>query len=238
MANFKPVLFFILFFSCSAHSAIISYTNQADWLAALPEVDFSLHDFNGDANSFAANSMANTIGDLSLSLLGGAGDPGPTGLTGKGYLQAEVDSNGSDQLSLDISFANAYGFALGGLQNDSLSSPSNLNLKELAIVIGSQSWVLSDLIGQSKSDIPFLGFVSDSEIDAFQFVHASLIKNQGGTSEEFYLDQLTLALSKTGGSSVPNPTPSAVPEPPVPALLAVGLLLLITVKNLRQPING
>ncbi len=234
MAKFKPVLLF-LFCSFSAHASIITYTDQNAWLAALPSANLVVEDFNGAADNYQANSLDNPLGNLSVSLFGGAGDPGPTGLTGKGFFQSEVDASGNDQLSIQISFDDAWGFALGGLQNDSLSSPANLNLQEIALTIGSEYWLLSDLFGTAKSDIAFLGFVSDELIDSFQFVHASqLDPSVSGTSEEFYLDQLTLALNPGNAAGSSGSSPASVAEPPALFLLLAGLFGLAYMRRSEQ----
>jgi len=225
MAKFKAVLLLFFVYSFSAQASIIAYIDRDAWLAALPVADIQIEDFEGSALSFTANSVDNPLGNLSVSLLGGVGDPGPSGLTGKGFFQTEVDASGDDQLSTNIAFDDAWGFALGGLQNDSLSSPSNLNLREIAISIGSESWVLSDVFGQDKSDIPFLGFVSDQAIDAFQFVHAKgVVPKTSGTSEEFYLDQLSLALLPSVVPGKSNQISATVAEPSIVFLFAIGLL--------------
>ena len=168
--------------------------------------------FDGNAVSFAANSVDNPIGLLSVSLIGGVIDAGDTGLTGKGFFQSEVDSSGDDKLSVNISFADAYGFALVGLQNDSLKKPANLALKDIAIAAGSQAWVLSEQLGIDKSNVPFLGFVSDEVLTSFQFLPARLFNSKAGTSEEFFLDRLSLALAPPL-SPVAGGVANAVPEP-------------------------
>ncbi len=104
-----------------------------------------------------------------------------------------MDSSGDDELSLGFDFTSSMGFALFGVQNDSFSNASSLALDELAISIGAYSWILSDIIGESKSDIPFLGFVSDESIDSFSFFHAALITGITRTSEEFYIDRIAIA---------------------------------------------
>jgi hypothetical protein len=235
MPNFRPFLFIFLFSSCAAQASITPYFDKDDWLSALSSTDFEVEAFNGDSTKFQANSVGNTLSDITVSLLGGEGDPGPTGMTGKGFFQGEVDSSGADKLSIEIGFENAFGFALEGLQNDSLSNPGNLSLGEIAITIESESWVLKELTGQEKSDIPFLGFVSDDAINSFQFIHARLLTNKGGTSEEFYLDQLTLALAPEISQTQPGSPPSGqVPEPPIFLLLVAGLMGLFSAKSLRS----
>ncbi len=179
--------------------------------------------FDGSAVSFTANSVDNPLGSLSVSLTGGVGDAGPTGLTGGGFFQSEVDGKGTDKLSIDIAIGDAYGFALGGLQNDSLSKPSKLSLKDIAIGVGPQHWVLSDLLGKNKSDVPFLGFASDDVINDFQFLSARLFSSKAGTSEEFYLDRLLVALAPTPLPPMAGGQGNAVPEPSAIWLLLAGL---------------
>jgi len=206
---------FFLVICGSLQAAIVPFTNQHDWLLALPGLSVLSEDFSGPRSTFAANSSGNTLGLTSLTLIGGAGDPGPTGLTGGGFFQGEVDSNGADELSLKFSFAPSSGFALTGLQNDSASNPVNLNLQELAIGIGANYWLLSDLSASPVNSIPFLGFVSDQPVDSFTLFHAALVSPITTTSEEFYLDGFSLAIA-----------PAAVSEPPVTMLLLLGLAVL------------
>ena len=236
MPNSRLFLFVFLFSSCAVQASITPYFDKDDWLSALPSADFKLEAFDGDLTKFPANSIDNALDDITVSLLGGAGDPGPTGLTGKGFFQGEVDSSGTDRLSLEFGFENAFGFALEGLQNDSLSTPSNLSLGEIAITIESESWILKELTGQESSDIPFLGFVSDEAINSFQFIHARLLTNKGGArSEEFYLDQLTLALAPSVLQTPTGSSPSSqVPEPSVLLLFFAGLFGLFSVRSLRR----
>ncbi|MCK5662422.1 MAG: hypothetical protein KAI17_03000, partial [Thiotrichaceae bacterium] len=218
----SKIFLFALFLVTSSviHAAVIPILNQSDWENVLSGSVFSVHDFLGSSTSFSANSTGNPIGSLSVTLNGGVGDPGFTGLTGKGFFQSEVDSSGTDALSISFSFDTAYGFALTGLQNDSLSNKSSLSLDEVAISIGSDYWVLSELVKQSTSDIPFLGFVSTETIDSFSFFHAGLVRTIGRKSEEFFLDGLIIAKS-----------PVSVIEPPVFVLLLAGLFYPLLLKG-------
>jgi len=196
MTTSKFFLFFSFLVTSSViHAAAIPIFNQSDWENALSGSVFSKHEFLGSPTSYLADSTDNHMGLVAVTLNGGKGDPGDTGLNGHGFFQSEVDSSGTDALSVEMSFAATYGFALTGLQNDSLSNKTNLDLDEIAISIGLDYWVLSDLLGQVTSDIPFLGFVSDELIDSFSFFHAGLVSSVSRTSEEFFLDGLIVSNS-------------------------------------------
>ncbi len=238
MAIFKPFLFVILFQSIAAQASILPFFNESDWRSALPGAKISVNDFEGSLEKLPENSSGHLIGDISVAVQGGKGDPGPTGLSGKGYFQAEVDSSGTDQLAVEFSFGAMSGLALTGLQNDSVSTPHNLNLSEIAIGIGAEHWILSDLLNESKASIPFLGFVSDQPFDSLQFFHARLLTGKGGTSEEFYLDGLQLA---TLPVTLPAPSSTATVAEPAGILLmlagSVGLAVFRSKRN-RPSIAG
>ena len=209
-----------LFISGPLQAAIITYLNEPDWLLALSGQAILYEEFSGKKSSFSANSSANALGPLSVSLIGGIRDSGPTGLTGKGFFQGEVDSEGDDALLLKFLFAPTYGFALTDLQNDSVDVPQTLQLDELAIAIGTEHWLLGDLSGSDSNNMPFLGFVSDQPVDSFTLFHAALVSPITRTSEEFYLDGFSLAIA-----------PSSVSEPPVTMLLLVGLVAYFRVSR-------
>jgi hypothetical protein len=231
-----------------ARATVIStYTDQAAWQAALSGTIITTEQFNGVASSFAANSSGNAAGSVSVDLVGGVGDPGPTGLTGSGFLQGEVDSSpiGSDDgLSLNIDHTPAVGIGLLGLQNDSASNPAGLNLVEIGLLIDGSGFLVSDLLGltdsaatkgaldNAKSDgaIPFLGFILDHAVSSFSIVHGDQLYGPGvaGTSEEFYLDGLMFA-------SQPALRLLKQSELPLPSTVA---LLLIGMVSLRQVRRG
>jgi len=77
---------FILISLCfSASAGIIPFLDKAEWLNALNQPVLQVDDFDGNKSSFGANSTDNLLAYSKLNLLGGEGDPGPTGLTGFGY---------------------------------------------------------------------------------------------------------------------------------------------------------
>lgn len=225
----------------SANAAVIStYTDRTAWEAALAGAVFSQEGFGGDAVSFDANSSGNLIGDISVELIGGVGDPGPTGLTGSGFFQAEVDSRAvdSDQgLSVALHYQPFMGFGLLGLQNDNISNPASLDLQELALSVAGDYFLITDLLGltdsanmtgsipviENDTAIPFIGFVLDVPISSFTFVHADLAYADGvsGATEEFYLDGLVFASAGTGQRMMRQ-----LPEPSVLVLMLSGLALL------------
>jgi len=214
----RLVISVLMGFHFSASAGIVSYLDRATWQAALGNPLIISDDFNQSSQSFIANSSDNVIGYSSLSLVGGVGDPGPTGFTGSGYLQGEVDYAGADKLSLEFSFEGLYGFALVDLINDSLNSPSNLNLSELAIKVGSEQFSLSALLGVQQSAVAFLGFTSTELITGFTLFHGKELGASNNVSEEFYLGELMFARQ-------------AVPEPSSWWLILFGLMLLM----FRQP---
>lgn len=176
-----------------ASASIVTFLDESTWRSALNSSSTFRDDFNQPFQSFLANSSANNLGFSTLNVLGGVNDAGPTGFTGFGYLEGEVDYSGKDKLSLEFKFDAVYGFALVGLINDSLSSPENLNLSELAIDIDNQRFSLADLVGQQKGKVDFLGFISTEEIFGFSLIHGKEIGASNNTSEEFYLDALLLS---------------------------------------------
>jgi hypothetical protein len=210
-----------------ASAGIISFTDEALWLAALGGATVTTETFDGAASSFDANSTGNSIGSgLTLDLIGGVGDTGPTGLTGSGKLEFEVDSSSftnSDGLNIRISGLSAMGFALRNLTDDSLFSPA-VNLHEIGIDIGGTSFLISDVLGltsgteTSAADAiaPFIGFVSsDSIISSFTFVHGDAIRSVSGGTESFFLEGLSVAAVES------------VPAPGTLALFGLGLAGLV-----------
>ncbi|ALP52471.1 hypothetical protein Tel_04530 [Candidatus Tenderia electrophaga] len=227
-----------LFSVSVAEATVIStYTDHAAWRTALGGAAISAEGFDGSASSFDAGSSGNAAGSVNVDVIGGVGDPGPTGLTGGGFLQGEVDSSpiGTDDgIGLTIHHVPATGVGLLGLQNDSATSPAGLNLVEIGLQIGAEAFLVSDLLGltdsassggslgntPSAAAVPFLGFILDIPLDSFSIVHGDRVYAGGvsGTSEEFYLDGLTFATA-VNTSQVPAPAP--------------GLLLLAGIAALR-----
>jgi hypothetical protein len=226
---------FAVFAAMPASAAVVAYTNFAAWSAAVsangPTTNQGL---NGAASNFAANTSGNVIDtQTTVDLIGGAFDAGPTGLTGNGYFQGEVDSSPTsgffgDGLGLDFNFASGVGgFAIRNLRNDSSTTASGLQLQEIGVVVDGQSYLVSDLLGLTDSSngsfvgntastgSVFLGFVSDTDLNGFSLIHGDFVAPgfvSGGT-EEFYIGRITLA----------GPAPSTVPVPAGLPLLAAGL---------------
>jgi len=221
--KFVCLFLFAISFHSSAEAGLMIFLDHAEWLSALSNPLVNVENFTGDATAFEANSSGNLLGSISVNLQGGNGDPGPTGLRGNGFFQGEVDSSGTDALSLLFSFDSTNGFALSGLQNDSISNPSTLALDEIGLSIGAEQFVLSDLAGTVTSDLPFLGFVSNEAINSFSLFHSAEIRSMTRTSEEFYLDSLLFAKA-----------PAAVSEPPMLFILMTGLLGLGLARGARQ----
>jgi hypothetical protein len=216
--------FFIFFLlSVPAQAAISVFTDETSWAHALSDVRFSVEAFDGVPVDMPGNSTL-VLDFIEITLHGGNSDSGPTGITDEGFFQGEMDA-GSDPLSLDFSFSPSSGFALIDLRNDSLSTPQNLSLDEIALVIGSQTWFLDDF-GGDVNDLPFFGFVSDQSLDGFSLVHSATFDHVNRYSEEFYLGALTLA----------QPLAEA-PEPPMWMLFALGAPLLLGRCRRRQSIS-
>lgn len=229
-----------------AAAAVVAYTDVASWTAAVSGFGpTSTESFNGAPSSFAANSTGNVIGlQTTVDLIGGVTDTGPTGLTGNGYFQGEVDSNGRDALSLNFNFASGIGgFALNDFRNDSATNPRGLQLQEIGIVIDGQSYLVSDLLGRTNSATTsnvsgtastgsfFLGFVSDTNLTGFSLIHGDLVSpgfTVSGNNEEFYIGSMTLAA----------PAPSTVPVPAALPLLLAGLGAFVALGWRRRATAG
>lgn len=233
----------------SANATVIStYTDRSAWETALAGLSFHEETFDGAASSFIANSSANPAGAVTVDLLGGVIDPGPSGLTGSGYFQSEVDDSlidsTHDGLSLSFNHASATGFGLLGLQNDSATNPAGLNLVEISLLVGGDYFLVTDLLGLTDSStatgelgsqlsgaaVPFIGFILDHAVTEFGVVHSNRVRAGivSTTSEEFYLDGLVFASSRTGLARQ-----FSVPEPGSLLLMLVGFVGLFMNKALR-----
>ncbi|MBE9067122.1 hypothetical protein IQ260_10690 [Leptolyngbya cf. ectocarpi LEGE 11479] len=216
-------------------AAVMTFTDQAAWEMALSGNLFETESFDGDLSSFSANSSGNGVGRfLTVDLAGGIGDPGPTGFTGTGFFEGEVDSSSvstGDGLALSFNTANPIsGFGILGLQNDSEQNPSGLDLQDIGIEVNGERFIVSDILGLTNSrdgnevpttenmaPIPFIGFTSDVAITSFSFLHGDFVAPGGvnGTAQEFYIDGLVVA-SASASTSVPESTS-------VLGLLAMGI---------------
>ena len=229
----------------TASATVIStYTDRATWEAALTGAVFSEETFDGPASSFSAFSTGNSVGSVTVDLIGGVGDPGPTGLTGTGFFEGEVDSSpiiDSGGLNLRMNHSLFSGFGLLGLQNDSSISAGSLDLQEIGLLVDGSYFLVSDILGltdsstatgsisavENSAPIPFIGFVMDAPISSFLFVHGDQAYAGGvsGATEEFYLDGLVFASSGTqfisNIQSLNNN--NNVPEPGTWALVVAGL---------------
>ena len=131
---------------------------------------------------------------------------------GNGFFEGEVDSSSfatSDGLTLQFNADKMYGFAFEGMQNDSISSPTGLDLEEIGFEILGEKFLLSDILGLSDSSnnnnvstinstsvISFVGFVSTSLFSGFNMLHGDFVAPGGvsGGNEEFYIDSMTVAV--------------------------------------------
>ncbi len=200
--------------------AITTYTDRTAWENALS--GFSIFDetFDGAASDFGANSSGNIVGDLAIDIIGHGNDSDRQGLTGTGFFAGEVDSSDivtSDGATVRFNLP-SFGFALIGLQDDSMSSP-DLNVHELGVLLLGQSFLLSDVLGLTgpndssapDAQVPFLGFVSDTQFTSFDLVHGYRIRSVSGSSQDFWL----------AGLAYSSATP--VSEPSLLALFGLGL---------------
>ena len=211
-----------------ANGAVMTFTNQADWEAALSGANVLTENFNGAESNFAANSNGNSAGLVTVDVIGhvGDGDATPLGQTGTGFFSGEVDAFDDDIVSLRFNRSNLLGFALLGLQNDVEINPAGLDLEEIGIEVAGEMFLISDILGltdpadpglvpdiNSTGAIPFIGFVVDGPINTFLLNHGDLLRDVNGSSEEFLLDGLLLAEAVQDGNDVPAP----------PALLLLGM---------------
>ena len=209
-----------------ANASVFVFTNQTAWENALSGASFETENFDGAASSFSGNSTGNLVGSLfAVDLIGGVNDPGPTGLTGTGFFQGEVDSSSlttGDSLKLNFNTNSAItGFGILGLQNDSSQDTSGLDLEEIGIEVNGESFLVSDILGftnssdgnfvnqvENNAPIPFIGFTSDSEITSFSFLHGESILpgRVSDDQEEFYINGIiTASTASTASESVPEP---------------------------------
>jgi hypothetical protein len=225
--------------AASTHASLITFTNETEWLAALAPHSLTRELFTGAASQFVANSNGNVLGSTTVDIVGGINDSGPSGLTGTGYLQGEVDANRNTALSMTFHIPDSQGFALLGLQNDSASNAGGLHLEEIAIDVGGQQWLISDILGLSHVDdalpipnttlddaIPFIGFVSSESLNQWSLIPGEQVRDVSGNTEEFYLQGVQYAQTlgdQSGGVEVPEPS-SAL-------LMLTGLLGLARVRR-------
>ncbi|MEM7067040.1 MAG: hypothetical protein AAF572_28235 [Cyanobacteria bacterium P01_B01_bin.77] len=212
---------YIPFLADDVRAAVMSFTDRTAWEMALLGNSFEIESFDGDLSRFSANSRGNEVGRfLSVDLVGGIGDPGPTGLTGTGFFEGEVDSSSvsiGDGLALNFNTATPIsGVGILGLQNDSIFNPSGLDLQDIGIEVSGERFLVSDILGLTNSldgnevpttenttPIPFIGFTSDVAITNFSFLHGDFVAPGGvnGTAQEFYIDGLVVASASASASA-------------------------------------
>ena len=231
------IAFATLSFASSAQAAVMTFTDRAEWAAALSGASFSTEEFEGIETNFAANSTGNAVGFVNIDVLGN-GDSTPQGLNGSGLLEFELDSDDrvtDDGLSLSLSFNLAndvWGFALTNIQNQESPAGSYAPF-EFGIQIGTFGTRLDRALGTGtlqSAPTPFLGFVSDAAtgpITSFDIVHGDLIDGPvPGGAQGFAVDSLIVATTAS--------TPSSIAEPATASLIAAGLTGLITAARRRH----
>ncbi len=240
----------LLVLACStANASVVStYTDRSAWEAALVGSVFDEEGFAGDARAFASNSELNVVGDLSIDMVGTVDTSDRLGLTGSGFFEGEVDSSSftdGDGLNIRFHHAAAMGIGLLGLQNDELDLPADLNLSEIGLLFGGDSFLVNDILdGTNTKDqsrqvsgrkstglIPFIGFVFDAPLESFMFVHGDQVARNGVAweSEEFYLDGVVVASQRAG-----LVRQYSVPEPGSLILLLSGFAVLFVNKRMRR----
>lgn len=215
-----------------ATAAVVAYTDFDSWQAAVGAIAVT-ENFNGNFQSVQGNTTGNAIGSqLTFDLIGGVSDPGPSGITGSGFFQSEVDSSLSNGLKAEFHFGGSYtAFAIDGLQDDS-TTPGTLTVSEISMIVGGEAFVVSDVLGLTDSSSgsldrfnvtgggTFVGFVSSTAMTGFSIVHTDEATFYGasGSTEEYYIDQMHLA-----GAVVASVPISSVPVPAALPLLALGM---------------
>ena len=211
-----------------ASAAVVTFTDQASFEAAFGS-PVIIEEFDGPASELAADSTGNAVGSgITVDVNGPAGgslDIPPIGLTGNGQLDAEVDSF-VEVLTIGLNFADpllGFGFVI---QNDSQTVARGLNLEEIGILLGGESFILSDILGLTNSSDgenvssangtgpQFFGFLSDTAFSSLEFVHGDDVAPGGvsGSVESFFLNSAVLA-----------PQVATVPLPAGLPLLLAGL---------------
>jgi len=228
-------------FSSLTQAAVIPFTDEEAWREALGETVISTQTFTGESINFQGDTNGNPLGVFSVDLLGGVDDSGPTGLTGSGFFQGEVDAGTSSPLRLRFHTPLTYGFSILGLQNDSTSNSASLHLEEIGIAVGNQQWLISDILGLSApgdglpvpntpsvGSIDFLGFVSDQTFEQFHIIAGEDVRDVSGSTEEFFIAGFQYA------SIFPEPQNEesiSVPEPSSVVLLGLGMMGLFCSRN-------
>ncbi|MDW3223996.1 MAG: VPLPA-CTERM sorting domain-containing protein [Paracoccaceae bacterium] len=206
----------------SAHAAslVTVFTDQALFEAAIATP--VTEDFNGDRVEFADNSKRNPVGlQTTVDVIGGFDDDSFNGIDGNGFFNGEVDSSlvgSGDGESYVFNTGPIFGFGLVGLQNDNLTDPAGLDLEEIGISFGTESFLLSDILGLTNSsdgqnvnsventDPVFVGFLSTDAQFGFSLFHGDDVAPGGvdGGNERFFLDALIVDVA-------PVPLPAGLP---------------------------
>lgn len=213
--------------SAQSASFVTVFTDQSLFEAAIATK--VVEDFNGPEVEFADNSIGNSVGaQTTVDVIGGFNDSSFNGIDGNGFFSGEVDSSPlitDDGEAYTFNTGSIFGFGLVGLQNDDLNDPAGLDLEEIGISFGSESFLVSDLLGltdssngnfvnNAEADGPvFLGFLSSTAQDGFSLFHGDDVAPGGvnGNTEGFFVDALILDVA-----------PDIAPVP-----LPAGLLLLL-----------
>ena len=212
--------------AAAADAAVLTFTDQAAWQAALGGATILTETFDGAASNFAANSNGNPAGLVTVDVIGHENDNSPQGETGTGFFVGEVDSN--DPTLLRFNRPNLLGFALLDLQPEG-ATDGLLDLQEIGFEVAGESFLLTDILGltdpadpgevpefESAVPVPFVGFIVDSPVDSFVLQHGDLVRPVENSFENFLLDGLLLAEADDGAGN-------DVPAPATLMLLGIGL---------------
>lgn len=195
----------------SAHATTV-FDDESNFLAAIGGSADATADFNG----FAADT----------TFLGSTVDVGPFSLSATGTVENKIDApaNTFGFLLDNTTYAHLFVTPDGTTARIDFDAPviafgaltANMNpATQWALTTSAGSEVIS---GNGVSSTVFFGFVLDAGVTMTSILVSTPTAANGGVPDAFGIDNVLLALDQ----GAPGPTPA--PEPPLVALLAVGLV--------------